>query len=400
MAVRAPLSPTNDPLTAIRLAIQAMLSEPLPSGQALRDALHAACAQHEAVRRGLLDHGDAGGTRPIHLALIALSFTAIARSIQPFEAQRASRLAVLAISAARAYCLPFSAARTLVLELGATGLLDATLLLAVAPPLHPDLSAEKSQLADGFRARAERESLQTLCRTLIARGVAVSSGRSGGVGAGLLALDCALLRAASAEARAQHAAGRLTPSCVKSGAAGQPAQYTDGARRGDLIRWLDGAQPALPALSALTQWLRSELLEAVRDACAQAPIGTNSGAGAAPVLRLERPGGLAPAMLACYPGQGAHFERHLDNSPATPDARVVTAVVYLNPDWSPADGGVLRLYPLAGPAEDVEPTLGALALFWSHRVEHEVLPARTPRYALSLWMSVAPDQPVGWLDTG
>jgi SM-20-related protein len=235
-----------------------------------------------------------------------------------------------------------------------------------------------------------------MCRTLIGRGVAVCLGLAGGVGAGKLLLDGALLRAAAAEAHSEHAVGRLAPSCVKSAATNQPTHYTDGTRRGDLVRWLDGAQPALPALSALTQWLRSELLDAISAACAQAPAGTNSGAGAAPFLRLERPGTLPPAMLACYPGRGAQFERHLDNSPATPDSRVVTAVLYLNPDWIPANGGLLRLYPLAGPSEDVEPTLGALALFWSHRVEHEVLPAHAPRYALSLWISVAPDQPAGW----
>jgi len=37
-------------------------------------------------------------------------------------------------------------------------------------------------------------------------------------------------------------------------------------------------------------------------ACAEAATGSNSGAGDAPCLLLERPGGLPPAMLACYPG--------------------------------------------------------------------------------------------------
>jgi SM-20-related protein len=295
-----------------------------------------------------------------------------------------------------------------------------------AHPAHnPCLSAgvgcaEAAHPVDGFRARAEPGTLQTLCRTLIARGVAVSPG-GGAEGSPLLSssllrascmegrgvavskrplLDPSLLLAAYAEARVEQASGRMAPSRVKSAQPGQPSHYTDNARRGDVIRWLDGAQPSLPALSALTQWLRSELLEAIRDACAHAPAGTNSGAGAAPGLFLERLGGLPPAMLACYPGRGARFERHIDNSPATRDARAVTAVLYLNPGWTPEDGGVLRLYPLFGPCVDVEPVLGALVLFWSHRVEHEVLPAHAPRYALSLWMSVAPDQPLGWLENG
>ena len=33
---------------------------------------------------------------------------------------------------------------------------------------------------------------------------------------------------------------------------------------------------------------------------------------------------LNPAMLACYPGDGARFESHLDNNPAAPDCRLVT----------------------------------------------------------------------------
>ena len=93
----------------------------------------------------------------------------------------------------------------------------------------------------------------------------------------------------------------------------------------------------------------------------------------------------------------------------------MTAILYLNGEWQPADGGTLRIYgpavsdhpeareaaPEGGrPAEryvEIEPRRGTLALFWSHRVEHEVMPARTPRFALSLWMCVAPEQPAGWL---
>ena len=47
---------------------------------------------------------------------------------------------------------------------------------------------------------------------------------------------------------------------------------------------------------------------------------------------------------------------------------------------------------------DVAPRLGTLVLFWSHRVEHEVMPALAPRYALSLWMHVDERQHAGWMD--
>ena len=63
----------------------------------------------------------------------------------------------------------------------------------------------------------------------------------------------------------------------------------------------------------------------------------------------------------------------------------VTAILYLNGDWQPADGGCLRIYGAAiaahpeaqegsaengQPAEryvEVQPRRGTLALFWSHR---------------------------------
>jgi hypothetical protein len=68
------------------------------------------------------------------------------------------------------------------------------------------------------------------------------------------------------------------------------------------VRWLDGADARSPACAALTQWLRGELMDAVREACAAAPTGTNPGAGASPRLLLEPPTALPLAMLACYPG--------------------------------------------------------------------------------------------------
>ena len=50
------------------------------------------------------------------------------------------------------------------------------------------------------------------------------------------------------------------------------------------------------------------------------------------------------------------------------------------------------------PHVEVEPRIGTLALFWSHLVPHEVMPARSRRFALSLWMCVGPEQPKGWLE--
>ena len=47
------------------------------------------------------------------------------------------------------------------------------------------------------------------------------------------------------------------------------------------------------------------------------------------------------AMLAMYPGGGSRFANHIDNT--TRDGRRLTVLVYLNPDWDPANGGALRV---------------------------------------------------------
>ena len=238
--------------------------------------------------------------------------------------------------------------------------------------------------------------LGQLVDDLLARGVGVSH-------AGLP--DASLLAAAEAEARALHAGGLMYSSTVKNTTLGATHKYKDASSRGDVIRWLDGTDARAPACAALSQWLRGELMDAVRAACASAPPGTNPASGSASQLVIEPHTALPLTMLACYPGGGARFKSHVDNSPEAPDTRCCTAIVYLNGAWTPADGGTLRVYSPATPSTpstpqlEVEPRRGTLVLFWSHLVPHEVMPAATPRFALSLWMCVDPQrQPPGWLE--
>lgn len=241
--------------------------------------------------------------------------------------------------------------------------------------------------------------------SLLSRGVALSA-------TGAL-LDDRLLAAAEGEARGMHSSGMMHSSSVKDvRSGGQVNRYTDPTARGDVIRWLDGSDARYPACSALAQWLRGELMDAVREALDAAPDGSVTGSGDAPRLVLESHNSLPLTMLACYPGSGARFKLHVDNTPEAPDTRAVTAVLYLNGEWQPSDGGVLRVYGDLGTATtgarlpsgtaakalEVEPRRGTLALFWSHRVPHEVMPAATARFALSLWMCVGSQQPPGWLD--
>ena len=85
---------------------------------------------------------------------------------------------------------------------------------------------------------------------------------------------------------------------------------------------------------------------------------------------------------AIYP-VGAGYQRHCDRSPRGAE-RVVTVVLYLNEGWEADDGGQLRLYAAAGPAE-IAPRAGALVAFLSERFEHEVRPTRRERVSLSGW---------------
>lgn len=52
------------------------------------------------------------------------------------------------------------------------------------------------------------------------------------------------------------------------------------------------------------------------------------------------------------------------------DSRLVTAILYLNHNWSASDGGQLRLYPFPYAHIDVEPVADRLVLFSSRYLVH------------------------------
>ena len=90
-------------------------------------------------------------------------------------------------------------------------------------------------------------------------------------------------------------------------------------------------------------------------------------------------------MAASYPGGGARYVKHRDALPYKA-GRKLTVIYYLNPHWQPADGGELQIWPPdGGPPVVVAPRADRLVLFVSS-LEHEVLPAWRPRYALTTWM--------------
>lgn len=170
-------------------------------------------------------------------------------------------------------------------------------------------------------------------------------------------------RAAHGAVQALAAAGRLRPAALGRGA----TRRVDEAYRGDAIAWIaeDGVPVGLEPL-----W-RSFV--ALRDALNRdAYLGLGS---------IE-------VQVARYPGGGAAYGRHRDAFPAPGAARPnrrVTAIYYANPAWAADDGGALRLHADDGPV-DVAPLLDRLLVFLSERVEHEVLPTRVPRWAVTAWL--------------
>ena len=163
-----------------------------------------------------------------------------------------------------------------------------------------------------------------------------------------------------------EAAGRFRAAAVGAGA----QRAVRPALRGDRLCWLD--PPLVQAEEELLA--RAELLRAALN-----------GALALGLFDLE-------CQYAIYPPGGVYV-RHLDRSAAGAE-RVLSVLLYLNEDWSAADGGALRLYADAGSLE-VIPEGGTLVIFDSARFEHEVLPARRDRFSVAGWFRRRARLPAG-----
>ena len=94
--------------------------------------------------------------------------------------------------------------------------------------------------------------------------------------------------------------------------------------------------------------------------------------------------------FAVYP-PGAFYKAHLDRHRGTA-GRVVTAILYLNEGWQPADGGRLKIWTEPGrqdgPFEHVEPRLGTLVVFLAGDFWHEVEEAHRTRMSVTGWFRV------------
>lgn len=137
--------------------------------------------------------------------------------------------------------------------------------------------------------------------------------------------------------------------------------------RGDLVRWIDPAQPTRAEARVLAR------LERLR-------LALNE--------RLFLGAFTLELHWALYP-PGSAYARHVDQ-PRGGRERVVSIVLYLNEDWRTADGGALRLHHQTEGAVDVLPRAGTLAAFRSEGLAHEVCVARRARLALTGWMRRRP----------
>ncbi|XP_028920204.2 prolyl hydroxylase EGLN2 [Ornithorhynchus anatinus] len=138
--------------------------------------------------------------------------------------------------------------------------------------------------------------------------------------------------------------------------------------RGDRIAWVDGREPGCQGIGALMARLDQLILH-----CAGRLGGY--------VIN-----GRTKAMVACYPGNGRGYVRHVDNPHG--DGRCITCIYYLNQNWDiKAHGGLLQIFPEGRPVvANIEPLFDRLLIFWSDRRNpHEVKPAYATRYAITVW---------------
>lgn len=160
-----------------------------------------------------------------------------------------------------------------------------------------------------------------------------------------------------AEAEALQAAGAFAPARV-----GRAAGLTrETALRGDELCWLEPAHPAggryLAWLEDLRQMLNRELFLGIQE---------------------------FEAQYAHYP-VGAFYKTHVDRHRDS-NARVISAVFYLNPDWPADAGGEIVMYDAEGrPLFRQAPAGGTLLLFRSADMPHEVLPATRERWSIAGW---------------
>ncbi|XP_069064211.1 prolyl hydroxylase EGLN2 isoform X1 [Pleurodeles waltl] len=138
--------------------------------------------------------------------------------------------------------------------------------------------------------------------------------------------------------------------------------------RGDKIAWVEGKEPGCENIG----FLMSKIDEVIMHCSSR--------------LGQYVINGRTKAMVACYPGNGMGYVRHVDNPNG--DGRCITCIYYLNQNWDvEVDGGLLQIFPEGrSMVANIEPLFDRLLIFWSDRRNpHEVKPAYSTRYAITVW---------------
>ncbi len=239
--------------------------------------------------------------------------------------------------------------------------------------LHTQRAAIAKQICDPARRRPEPEQSRCAwhveqCDEALADRVALALRDSDH------ALVDGFLSAAEAQCeveallRTMHASGTLRPGRVKGG--------LNAEQRSDLMVSMPGTLEQPPALRTTLSALDRLVLALLRHPALASDLRD------VPLVRAE-------VQCTCYPGDGAKYVKHTDD--AREQTRKLTCILYCNPRWAEGDGGQLRLYlPRRSRVETVAPRANRLVLFWSDaRVPHEVLPAFSERYAVTVWYSDA-----------
>ena len=171
-------------------------------------------------------------------------------------------------------------------------------------------------------------------------------------------LQAPLVAALAAEAGRRAAAGEFVPAGIGHG----ERRVERGDIRGDRILWLD-QHARSPSERAL--WGAFDALRIALNRITFLGLFTFEG------------------HYALY-SPGAFYRRHRDVF-LDDDARVLSCVLYLNEAWAATEGGALRIHLSKTESRDVMPVGGTLACFLAERYEHEVLPAKRGRLAMTGW---------------
>jgi SM-20-related protein len=157
------------------------------------------------------------------------------------------------------------------------------------------------------------------------------------------------------EAQSMKASGLFKPAGV-----GRSSSIQESLRR-DEILWLDekSLTPSIASLWAQLESFRFEMNERL-------------------FLSLRE----FEAHLASYDA-GAYYGKHVDRF-RDDDRRTISMVLYLNPDWLEADGGLLKMSTDVG-EQTFLPEAGSMVCFMSDRIEHEVTLSHRQRWSIAAW---------------